>query len=111
GERRFRRRAGGGDLPRPSPVDPAPVGSGQRRRRSRVVIAKLRGILDSRTADSAVVDVGGVGYLVFCPTRTLDRLPPAGAPATLYVETHVREDHIHLYGFAEAEEREWFRLL
>jgi Holliday junction DNA helicase RuvA len=75
------------------------------------VIAKLRGILDSKGPESAVIDVAGVGYLVFCPTRTLDRLPPVGAPATLYVETHVREDHIHLYGFVEPEEREWFRLL
>jgi holliday junction DNA helicase RuvA len=75
------------------------------------VIAKLRGLVDSKSAESAVIDVGGVGYLVFCPTRTLDRLPPVGAPATLHVETHVREDHIHLYGFIEPEEREWFRLL
>lgn len=75
------------------------------------MIAKLRGTVDSRMADAAVIDVGGVGYLVFCSTRTLDRLPPVGAPVTLQVETHVREDHIHLYGFADAEERDWFRLL
>jgi Holliday junction DNA helicase RuvA len=75
------------------------------------LIAKLRGTVDARSADSAVIDVGGVGYLVFCSARTLDRLPPVGAAATLQVDTHVREDHIHLYGFADAEERDWFRLL
>src|SRR6185437_8120478 len=55
--------------------------------------------------------VGGVGYLVFCSTRTIGRLPPPGAAARLLIETHVREDHIHLYGFADAAEREWFRRL
>ena len=47
----------------------------------------------------------------FCSTRTLGRLPPPGAAARLLVETHVREDHIHLYGFVDAAERDWFRLL
>jgi len=75
------------------------------------MIAKLAGILDQVSADAAIVDVGGVGYLVFCSTRTLGRLPPPGAPVKLLVETHVREDHIHLYGFADAAERDWFRLL
>ena len=75
------------------------------------MIAQLSGILAELSRDAAVVDVGGVGYLVFCSTRTLAALPPAGAPARLFVETHVREDHIHLYGFADAAEREWFRRL
>jgi holliday junction DNA helicase RuvA len=75
------------------------------------MIAKLAGLLDSAGSDSAVVDVGGVGYLVFCSGRTLAKLPAKGAPVSLLVETHVREDHIHLYGFADAAEREWFRLL
>ncbi|MBX6322268.1 MAG: Holliday junction branch migration protein RuvA [Rhodospirillaceae bacterium] len=75
------------------------------------MIARLKGVLEEKSAEAAVVDVGGVGYLVFCPTRTLERLPPVGAPVSLHVETHVREDHIHLYGFATPEEREWFRLL
>lgn len=74
------------------------------------MIAKLSGILDSVAADSAVIDVGGVGYLAFCSTRTLGQLQP-GAPARLLIETHVREDHIHLYGFIDAAERDWFRLL
>jgi Holliday junction DNA helicase RuvA len=58
-----------------------------------------------------VIDVGGVGYLVFASTRTLGRLPAPGGPARLLIETHVREDHIHLYGFVDAAERDWFRLL
>jgi Holliday junction DNA helicase RuvA len=75
------------------------------------MIAKLAGILDQLAADGAVVDVNGVGYLVFCSTRTLGRLPPLGSPVRLLIETHVREDHIHLYGFADPAERDWFRLL
>ncbi|WP_366655022.1 Holliday junction branch migration protein RuvA [Fodinicurvata sp. EGI_FJ10296] len=75
------------------------------------MIAKLRGILDMAGTDSAVIDVGGVGYLVFCSGRTLSRLGEPGAPVTVIVETQVREDHIHLFGFAEARERDWFRLL
>ena len=75
------------------------------------MIAKLTGILDHIGADGAVIDVGGVGYLCFCSNRTLGRLPPAGGAARLLIETHVREDHIHLYGFADAAERDWFRLL
>jgi holliday junction DNA helicase RuvA len=75
------------------------------------MIARLAGILDQISSDSAVVDVNGVGYLTFCSTRTLGRLPPAGAPVRLLIETHVREDHIHLYGFIEAAERDWFRRL
>lgn len=75
------------------------------------MIAKLTGILDHIGPDGAVIDVGGVGYLVFGSNRTLGQLPPPGGPARLLVETHVREDHIHLYGFADAAERDWFRLL
>jgi Holliday junction DNA helicase RuvA len=75
------------------------------------VIAKLRGILDSTGEDWAILDVGGVGYLVYCSARTLARLPEPGAAVALDVETHVREDHIHLYGFLGAGERAWFRLL
>jgi Holliday junction DNA helicase RuvA len=75
------------------------------------MIAKLSGTLDSIGPDGAVIVVGGVGYLAFCSARTLGRLPPAGGPVRLLVETHVREDHIHLYGFIDAIERDWFRLL
>jgi holliday junction DNA helicase RuvA len=75
------------------------------------MIAKLAGLLDQIAADGAVIDVNGVGYLAFCSTRTLGRLPPIGTPVRLLIETHVREDHIHLYGFVDAAERDWFRLL
>lgn len=75
------------------------------------MIAKLSGRLDSLGDDWAVVDVAGVGYLVYCSARTLRHLPPPGEPIRLLVETHVREDHIHLYGFADGDERAWFRLL
>ena len=75
------------------------------------MIAKLSGTLDSIGPDGAVIEVGGVGYLAFCSTRTLGRLPPSGGAVRLFVETHVREDHIHLYGFIDAAERDWFRLL
>src|SRR6202035_4798354 len=73
--------------------------------------AKLSGIVDSVSAEGAVIDVGGVGYLTFCSSRTIGHLPPPGGAARLLVETHVREDHIHLYGFIDASERDWFRLL
>ena len=75
------------------------------------MIARLTGVLDQIGPDGAVIDVGGVGYLVFCSTRTLGRLPQSGGAARVLVETHVREDHIHLYGFFDAAERDWFRIL
>lgn len=75
------------------------------------MIAKLKGRLDSVGTDFAVIDVGGVGYLVFCSARTLSGLPSVGEAVELAIETHVREDHIHLYGFATAREREMFTLL
>jgi Holliday junction DNA helicase RuvA len=75
------------------------------------MIGKLRGIVDSAGADHAVIDVGGVGYEVACSSRTLSALPPPGEPAILFIETHVREDAIKLYGFLSEAERAWFRLL
>ncbi len=75
------------------------------------MIAKLSGRLDQAGPDWAVVDVGGVGYLVFCSSRTLARLPAPGGAVSLLVETHVREDQIRLFGFRTSDEREWFRLL
>ncbi len=74
------------------------------------MIAKLTGLIDSLGDGRAVIDVGGVGYLMFCSGRTLACLG-AGEVAEVLVETHVREDHIHLYGFIDATERDWFRLL
>lgn len=74
------------------------------------MIAKLKGQVDSVDTDSAVVDVGGVGYLVSASARTLRDLA-VGGPVTMLVETIVREDAIALYGFLEAAERDWFRIL
>jgi holliday junction DNA helicase RuvA len=75
------------------------------------VIAMLAGAVDQLGADSLVLDVNGVGYLVFASARTLGRVPARGQSIRLLIETHVREDHIHLYGFADESERGWFRLL
>jgi len=75
------------------------------------MIARLKGLVDQIGEDWAVIDVGGIGYLVYCSSRTLSRLPRIGEAVALYIETHVREDHIHLYGFFEEAERAWFRLL
>jgi holliday junction DNA helicase RuvA len=75
------------------------------------MIAKLAGLLDQIEQDGAIIDVNGVGYRSFCSTRTISRLPPVGSPVQLLTETHVREDHIHLYGFIDAAERDWFRVL
>lgn len=75
------------------------------------MIGKLRGRVDEIEDGSVTLDVGGVGYNVFCSSRTLSALPGAGEAAQLIIETHVREDHIHLYGFPDVVERDWFRLL
>ena len=74
------------------------------------MIGKLTGVVDTITDDMVILDVNGVGYLVHCPASTLSRLS-AGAHASLMIEMKVSEDAIKLYGFASAEEREWFRLL
>jgi Holliday junction DNA helicase RuvA len=75
------------------------------------MIGKLKGIVDSFGDDWVILDVGGVGYQVYCSARTLQRLPRVGEAATLSIETYVREDMIRLYGFGSDTEREWFRLL
>jgi Holliday junction DNA helicase RuvA len=74
------------------------------------MIGKLTGVVDTITEDTVILDVNGVGYLVQCPASTLSRLA-VGAHASLMIEMKVSEDAIKLYGFASAEEREWFRLL
>lgn len=75
------------------------------------MIAKLKGILDSTGDGFLILDVNGVGYRVFCSNKTLAKMPPAGQAAALLIETQVREDHIHLFGFADAVEKGWFSLL
>jgi Holliday junction DNA helicase RuvA len=74
------------------------------------MIGKLTGIVDVLAEDHAIIDVGGVGYLVQCPSSTLARLS-AGSTTSLMIETRVTDETIKLYGFFAAEEREWFRLL
>ena len=75
------------------------------------MIARLKGLLDYTDDGRVVLDVGGVGYLVFCSNRTIADLAAPGSPVTLEIETQVREDQIALYGFRDVSERDWFRLL
>ena len=75
------------------------------------MIAQLTGRIETLEDGRCVIDVAGVGYLVHASSRTLSALPQAPAIAKILVETHVREDAIQLFGFAEPSERDWFRLL
>lgn len=75
------------------------------------MIGKLTGRVDELAEDHMILDVGGVGYLVFCSAKTLAAMTERGGAVSLLTETHVREDHIHLYGFATAAERVWFKTL
>src|SRR6266852_4167238 len=79
--------------------------------KSRIMIGKLKGLIDSYGEDFVILDVGGVGYQVHCSSRTLQALPAPGEAAVLSIETYVREDQIKLFGFRSDIEREWFRLL
>lgn len=75
------------------------------------MIGRLRGRIGYRADDHVLVDVGGVGYLVFCSERTLMGLPGAGEAVSLYTDLVVREDLMQLFGFATLVEKEWHRLL
>lgn len=75
------------------------------------MIGKLTGIIDSLNEDGLLLDVNGVGYVVQASSKTLARIGDKGAPASLLIETQVREDAITLFGFADAPEHDWFRLL
>ena len=75
------------------------------------MIAKLKGLLDETGADWAVIDVSGVGYLVHCSSKTLAALGEKGEGCTVYTDLQVSENDMRLLGFAEAAERDWFRLL
>lgn len=74
------------------------------------MIGKLTGLIDSVGEDYALIDVNGVGYVVFCSSSTLAKLA-VGARVSLMIETKMSEEAIRLYGFLTAGEREWFRLL
>ncbi len=75
------------------------------------MIARLTGTLDDFGPDWAVIDVGGVGYLVHCSAKTLTALGITGDRVTIHTELQVSENDMRLIGFASAAEREWFRLL
>jgi len=75
------------------------------------MIAKLSGRLDETGTDWAVIDVGGVGYLVHCSARTLTALGEKGEGCTVFTDLQVSENDLRLIGFASGAEREWFRLL
>jgi Holliday junction DNA helicase RuvA len=75
------------------------------------MIARLTGTFEDFGPDWAVIDVGGVGYLVHCSAKTLDALGPRGDQVTIHTELQVSENDMRLIGFASAGEREWFRLL
>lgn len=75
------------------------------------MIGKLTGRLEHRAADHVMIEVGGVGYLVYCSDRTLSQLPPAGEIVALYTDLLVREDLLQLFGFTTMVEKEWHKLL
>ncbi|WP_299309768.1 Holliday junction branch migration protein RuvA [uncultured Croceicoccus sp.] len=75
------------------------------------MIAKLSGRLDETGMDWAIIDVGGVGYLVHCSARTLSTLGERGEGCTVFTDLQVSENDMRLIGFASGAERDWFRLL
>ncbi|WP_171235316.1 Holliday junction branch migration protein RuvA [Ruegeria sp. HKCCA6837] len=75
------------------------------------MIGKLTGRLDYRAADHVLIDVRGVGYIVYCSDRTLAALPGVGEAVSIYTDMVVREDLMQLYGFLSLVEKEWHRLL
>jgi len=75
------------------------------------MIGKLTGVIDAIQSNQLLLDVNGVGYIVFASGRTLSRIGTKGDQCSVLIETHMREDHIHLYGFADSVEQEWFNIL
>jgi Holliday junction DNA helicase RuvA len=75
------------------------------------MIGKITGRIDYRATDHVLIDVRGVGYLVFCSDRTLAGLPPVGEIAAVYTDLLVREDLMQLFGFTTLAEKEWHKLL
>jgi len=75
------------------------------------MIGKLKGLVDSFSDDSVLIDCGGVCYEAFCSSRTLQNLPRVGEAGVVFIETIVREDMIRLYGFSSEAEKAWFNLL
>ncbi|MGI3170520.1 Holliday junction branch migration protein RuvA [Pseudooceanicola sp. C21-150M6] len=75
------------------------------------MIGRVAGRIEMRGPDHVLIDVRGIGYIVFVSDRTLMALPGNGEAAALYTELVVREDLLQLYGFPTMVEKEWFRLL
>ncbi|PRZ50301.1 Holliday junction branch migration protein RuvA [Tritonibacter scottomollicae] len=75
------------------------------------MIGKLTGRLDYKALDHVMIDVRGVGYIVYCSDRTMATLPAVGEAVQLYTELLVREDLMQLFGFTSLVEKEWHRLL
>ena len=75
------------------------------------MIGKLSGRVDYKAIDHVMLDVRGVGYMVYCSDRTLAVLPPAGEAVALYTDLLVREDLMQLFGFTSLVEKEWHRML
>ncbi|SFL41718.1 Holliday junction branch migration protein RuvA [Shimia aestuarii] len=75
------------------------------------MIGKLTGRVEYRAADHVLIDVRGVGYVVYCSERTLAALPGIGEAVSLYTDLLVREDLLQLFGFTSLQEKEWHRLL
>lgn len=75
------------------------------------MIGRLAGQVGYRGSDHVLIDVGGVGYVVYVSDRTLAALPPVGEATALYTDLLVREDLLQLFGFATLQEKEWHRLL
>jgi holliday junction DNA helicase RuvA len=75
------------------------------------MIGKLSGIIDSFGEGYLILDVAGVGYVVFASSRTLGSIGQVGDTASLLIHTQVREDAITLYGFGSAAEQYWFKTL
>ncbi|MCB4379599.1 Holliday junction branch migration protein RuvA [Synechococcus sp. MU1644] len=75
------------------------------------MIGKLSGRIDYKATDHILIDVRGVGYIVYCSDRTLAALPPVGQACALFTDLVVREDLMQLFGFPTLAEKEWHRLL
>ncbi len=75
------------------------------------MIARLSGMLKDKATDQLIIDVGGVGYLVFVSLQTFYRLPEPGQRVSLHIHTHVREDAFQLFGFLAEQEKAGFVLL
>lgn len=75
------------------------------------MIGRLRGRVDYKAHDHFLLDVNGVGYLIFCSERTLSEIPGNGEFTTIYTDLLVREDLLQIFGFLSQVEKEWYRLL